>query len=176
MAIGLLSIAAGIAYTGGPYPLAYNGLGDLFVLIFFGGVATIGTYYVQAQEVSLLAVLAAIPAGALITNILVVNNYRDIESDREAGKLTLAVIIGEAGSRLEYLFFNGVSYLVPLIFFLFFDFSLWVLLPLLSVPLALKNMRMLYSGMSGKPLNKLLASTARLCLIYGLLFSAGIIL
>lgn len=176
LAIGLLSIAAGIAYTGGPYPLAYNGLGDLFVLIFFGGVATIGTYYVQAQEVSLLAVLAAIPAGALITNILVVNNYRDIESDREAGKLTLAVIIGEAGSRLEYLFFNGVSYLVPLIFFLFFDFSLWVLLPLLSVPLALKNMRMLYSGMSGKPLNKLLASTARLCLIYGLLFSAGIIL
>jgi len=176
LVIGLLSIAAGIAYTGGPYPLAYNGLGDLFVLIFFGGVATIGTYFVQAQSVSSLSVLASIPAGSLITNILVVNNYRDIESDREAGKHTFAVIIGKAGSRLEYLFFLTISYLTPFILLVFYDFTLWVLLPLFSLPVALSNASMLYSGLSGKPLNVLLEKTARLCLIYGLLFSLGIIL
>lgn len=174
--IGLLSIAAGIAYTGGPFPLAYNGLGDLFVLIFFGGVATVGTYFVQAVDVTAEAFIAAIPAGGLITNILVVNNYRDIDSDKNTRKHTLAVILGKAGSRIEYVSFVVLSYLVPLVFFVWFDYSYWIFLPLLSLPLAIQPVRLLYSGVEGRALNKVLAETARLSLIYALLLSIGIIL
>ena len=93
--IGIASILAGIAYTAGPFPLAYNGLGDLFVFIFFGIVATMGTYYVNTFEFSLLSFLASIPVGALITNILLVNNYRDINEDKIANKKTTTVIFGK---------------------------------------------------------------------------------
>ncbi|MGB5287985.1 MAG: 1,4-dihydroxy-2-naphthoate polyprenyltransferase, partial [Ignavibacteriaceae bacterium] len=92
--VGIISIVAGIIYTAGPFPLAYNGLGDLFVFLFFGVVGTMGTFYVHTQEISLLSFLVSIPVGALTTNILIVNNYRDIEEDREANKRTLAVLLG----------------------------------------------------------------------------------
>lgn len=176
LAIGLCSIAAGIAYTGGPYPLAYNGLGDLFVFIFFGLVATVGTYYVQALQITTLSVLVAIPAGALITNILVVNNYRDIKTDRETGKNTLAVIIGHSGSRMEYLILLFLSYVVPVFLLFVYDFSLFILLPLLSLPIAVKNLRTLYSDTCGKALNPLLERTAQFSLIFGILFSIGLLL
>ena len=176
LVIGLLSIAAGIAYTGGPYPLAYNGLGDLFVFIFFGIVATVGTYFVQAERVSMLAFLASLPAGGLTTAILVINNYRDIDTDKTTNKNTLAVILGKAGTRIEYVVLLVISYLIPVILYFIFNFSFWILLPWLTLPLAIQLCRMLFAGMQGKQLNTLLEKTARLTLVYGLLFSIAFII
>ncbi|MBD3276567.1 MAG: 1,4-dihydroxy-2-naphthoate polyprenyltransferase [Candidatus Marinimicrobia bacterium] len=176
LVIGLVSIAAGIAYTGGPYPLAYNGLGDLFVFIFFGIVATVGTYFVQAESVSLLAFLASLPAGGLTTAILVINNYRDIDTDKTTNKNTLAVILGKAGTRIEYVILLVISYLIPVILYFIFHFSSWILLPWLTLPLAIQLCRMLFAGMQGRQLNALLEKTARLTLVYGLLFSIALII
>lgn len=176
LVIGLLSIAAGIAYTGGPYPLAYNGLGDLFVFIFFGIVATVGTYFVQAESVSLLAFLAALPAGGLTTAILVINNYRDIDTDKTTNKNTLAVILGKSGTRIEYVVLLVISYLIPVVLYFIFDFSFWILLPWLTLPLAIQLCRMLYAGLQGKQLNALLEKTARLTLVYGVLFSIAFVI
>ena len=173
--IGVLSIIAGIAYTAGPYPLAYNGLGDIFVFVFFGLVGTVGTYYVQAFEISLLSVLTAIPVGALITNILIVNNYRDIETDKANGKFTLAVLFGKRFSRIQYLIFTVVSYAVPVIVYFLFKQSIFVFLPALTLPLAVKLVKMIYT-FNGVELNKTLELTAKLSGIYGILFAAGLIL
>lgn len=173
--IGILSIVAGIAYTAGPFPLAYNGLGDIFVFVFFGLVGTVGTYYVQALDISLLSVLTAIPVGALITNILIVNNYRDIETDKANGKHTLAVLFGRKFSRIQYLIFTIVSYAVPVIVYFLFKQSLFVFLPALSLPLAVKLIKMIYTY-NGTELNQTLELTAKLSGIYGILFAAGLIL
>ena len=175
LVIGLASIAAGVAYTGGPYPLAYHGLGDVFVFLFFGLVATVGTYYVQAEQITGLSLLVALPAGGLVTNILVINNYRDIPTDRQTGKHTLAVMLGESGTRIEFIILALVSYAIPLILLLTHQFSLPILLPWLSAPVAVGIIRQLYTGMRGQALNKTLAQTARLSLIFGLLFSAGLL-
>jgi 1,4-dihydroxy-2-naphthoate octaprenyltransferase len=172
--IGLLSIASGIAYTGGPFPLGYNGLGDLFVFIFFGLVAVCGTYYVQAGAVSAAALWAALPIGLLATAILVVNNLRDIETDRAAGKKTLAVRLGRQGTQVEYFLLVGLAYLVPLLMGLSGVADFWVLLTWLSIPL-LKPLSQLILGQKGRPLNQALAGTARLELIYSFLFSIGFI-
>jgi len=171
--IGLFSIASGIAYTGGPYPLGYNGLGDLFVFIFFGPVAVCGTYYVQAGEFNAEVIGASLPIGLLATAILVVNNLRDIDTDRKAGKRTLAVRFGEPGAQLEYIFLIGLSYLVPLLMWLWGIASLWVMLVWLSVPIAIKLIHMILTT-KGRPLNKALAGTAQLELLYGVLFSIGL--
>jgi len=175
LVIGIASILAGIAYTAGPYPLAYNGLGDIFVFMFFGVVGTAGTYYVQAHTFSYLPFLCSIPVGALITNILVVNNYRDIEEDRAANKFTLAVKFGRGFTRYQFIFLLLISFIIPLILFFGFDFKGWVFLPYLTLPIAFKLVKMLYS-FNGKELNKTLELTARLSAIFGLLFSAGILL
>jgi len=103
LAIGLFSLLFGILYTGGPYPLGYNGLGDLFVFIFFGFVAVMGTYYVNALQWSMLSFWASIPVGALCVNILVVNNLRDVDQDRVANKRTLGVLFGERALKLDLL-------------------------------------------------------------------------
>lgn len=176
LVIGLLSIAAGIAYTTGPLPLAYNGLGDLFVFIFFGLVATAGTYYVQAGAIDGFVLWGSVPAGALVTNILVVNNYRDIDTDRETQKRTLATILGKNGTRIEFLFLLLVSYGVPFLFVIRYHFSLWILLPFLSLPFGLRIFVRLISGTEGQALNEVLAQTARLSLMYGILFSVGLVL
>jgi 1,4-dihydroxy-2-naphthoate octaprenyltransferase len=173
--IGLLSIASGIAYTGGPYPLGYNGLGDLFVFIFFGLVAVCGTYYVQAGTVSPAAIWAAVPVGLLATDILVVNNLRDIETDRAAGKKTLAVRLGRTGTQLEYILLLGLSYAVPLLMWLAGVSSAWVLLTWLSIPLV-KPLVQIIRHETGRPLNQALAGTARLELIFSFLFSAGFVI
>jgi 1,4-dihydroxy-2-naphthoate octaprenyltransferase len=172
--IGLLSIASGIAYTGGPFPLGYNGLGDLFVFIFFGLVAVCGTYYVQAGLVSSAAFWASLPVGFLATAILVVNNLRDINTDRAAGKKTLAVRFGAGGAQAEYVILLLLSYAVPVVMWLNGLASLWVLLTWLSIPLAISLTRLIFSQ-SGRPLNAGLAGTARLELLYGVLFSLGMI-
>ena len=184
LVIGVACIAAAIAYTGGPFPFGYYGLGDLVVFIFFGPVAVCGTYFVQAGQVSPLAVWASLPMGFLITAILVVNNLRDIDTDRSVGKKTLAVHLGEAGTRWEYLVCLATAYLIPLLFALPFFSSLsplngysspWILLYWLSLPMAASQTRFVWTQ-AGRPLNQALAGTGRLTLIYALLFSIGLIL
>jgi 1,4-dihydroxy-2-naphthoate octaprenyltransferase len=174
LVVGLLSIASGIAYTGGPFPLGYHGLGDLFVFLFFGIAAVCGTYYVQARAVSALALQAAIPMGALATAILVVNNLRDIRSDRAAGKMTLAVRLGEQGTRVEYLLLLAGAYLSPLLMWLAGVASPWVLVAWVSLPLVVPTVRLVLRE-NGRVLNQALAGTAQLELVYGLLLSLGLI-
>ena len=171
--IGIASIAAGVAYTGGPYPLGYHGLGDLFVMIFFGFVAVCGTSYVQALHVPSLAWLASVPMGALCTAILVVNNVRDMKGDARAGKRTVAVRFGRRAAEWEYAVLLLLSYAVPVVIAGRGETSAWVLLPLITLPWAF----MLFSSLlrdRGRTLNLTLVSTARLLSVFGLLFAIGI--
>ncbi len=175
LAIGILSIIAGIAYTAGPFPLAYNGLGDLFVFMFFGIIGTTGTYFLHLKEFSTLSFLTAVPVGALITNILVVNNYRDIEEDKAAGKFTLAVILGRTFTRFQFVFLLLASFTIPLVLFLLFDFHAWIFLPYLTLPIAVRLVVMLYK-FDGFQLNKTLELTAKFSALFGILFAAGLTL
>ena len=174
--IGLACFCAALAYSGGPFPLASHGLGDLFVFIFFGLVAVCGTYYVQALRLTPMVWLMGAIEGLLITAILVVNNLRDIESDRKTGKRTLAVIIGVRGSTIEYVFLLGGAYIIPIILWLSDRMSAWVLLPLISVPMAVWLMRLIWKNPDGPILNQALAKTAKLALVYSLLLAIGLIL
>lgn len=171
--IGVLSIASGIAYTGGPYPLGYNGLGDVFVMIFFGFVAVLGTVLVQTGELPLLGWLASIPVGAIATAILVVNNVRDRETDVHAGKRTLVVRHGRRFGELEYVALLAIAYVVPL--GLAITQSPWIALPLATAPLALGLVGRLRRE-EGAPLNATLAATAKLLLVHGALFAVGLAL
>jgi len=173
--IGVFSIISGYAYTAGPYPLAYNGLGDIFVFMFFGVVATVGTYYVQALQFSQFALLASVPVGLLITNILVVNNYRDADQDKKKNKNTLAVKFGKPFSLFQYNISLLVSYVVPISIFILFDTSPYILLPLLSLPLAFKLILEIKS-LEGEQLNKTLELTAKLSILFSFLFAIGITL
>jgi len=173
LALGVLSIAAAYLYTGGPKPYGYLGLGDLSVFLFFGPGAVAGTYYVQALEVSQLALLASLPIGALATAILVVNNLRDIETDARANKRTLAVRIGDRPTRTYYLVLLAVAYAVPVVIWWRGLADGWVLLPWLSLPLAVRlAARMRHDG--GLALNGCLVRTARLEVVFGLLFALGL--
>ena len=174
--IGLFCFAAALAYSGGPFPLASHGLGDLFVFIFFGLVAVCGTYYVQALNLTWMVLLMGVVEGLLITAILVVNNLRDIHTDRQTGKRTLAVIIGERGSRIEYLLLLCAVYAIPIILWLGSRSSAWIILPIVSLPSALALMRRVWSGSNNVSLNQVLANTAKLALVYSLLLSIGLIL
>lgn len=174
LAIGLFSITAAIAYTGGPWPLGYHGLGDLAVFVFFGVVAVTGTCFVQLGEVPALALVASVPVGALATAILVVNNLRDVDTDRSAGKRTLAVRLGRAGARAEWMLLVGAAYLLAALPWLAQDASPFVLLPWLTLPLALSLGRTIGSEIAGPPLNEALAGTAKLCLFHSLLFAIGL--
>jgi len=173
--VGIISIIAGIAYTAGPFPLAYNGLGDLFVFIFFGVVGTMGTFYLHTQEISLLAFIISVPVGAVTTNILVVNNYRDINEDKEAGKITMAVIIGKYFTRVEFILLLILCYAVSIILHFNFDYSYWVFLPYLTIPIAIVPTRMLMI-FKDEELNKTLELSAKFSGIYGLLLSIGLTL
>lgn len=173
--IGVISILAGLAYTAGPFPLAYNGLGDVFVFAFFGIVGTTGTYYLHLHEFSLLSFLIAVPVGALITNILVVNNYRDIEEDREADKYTLAVKLGKKFTRFQFVNSIAISYLILFIIYFKYDFTYWIFLPLISLPIAVILIKTLQT-LEGEGLNKTLELSAKYAALFGLLFSLGLIL
>ncbi len=174
VAIGLFSIAAAVAYTGGPWPLGYHGLGDLAVFVFFGVVAVTGTVFVQLGQVPPLAFVASVPVGALATAILVVNNLRDIETDRAAGKRTLAVRLGRRGARGEWALLVGSAYGLASLPWLCFGATAWVLLCWLTLPLAGKLGRVIFSQQTGPPLNAALAGTAQLSLCFSLLFAAGL--
>ena len=174
-ALGVLSIAAAYLYTGGPRPYGYLGLGDLAVFVFFGFGAVAGTYYVQALSVSSLAWIASVPIGALATAILVVNNLRDIETDARANKHTLAVRLGDRPTRRYYLLLLAIAYLAPVWLWWSGRADTWVLLPWLSLPLALQlAARMRHD--SGLALNGSLVRTARLEVVYGLLIALGLAL
>lgn len=173
--IGLCSILAALAYTGGPYPLGYNGLGDIFVFSFFGPVAVCGTYYVQALTVSLAAWVAAIPIGLLATAILVVNNLRDVDTDRQAGKRTMAVRLGRRGAQVEYALLLAGAYLVPPLMWLCGLAGPGVWLAWLSA-LALPPLLNLIFTQQGKILNKALAQTGQVELLYAILFSVGLVI
>jgi 1,4-dihydroxy-2-naphthoate octaprenyltransferase len=170
---GLLSVTAALAYTGGPWPFGYKGLGDLAVFLFFGMIAVVGTHYVQSLRLSLDALLASFSVGALATAILVVNNTRDIDTDREAGKHTLAVRLGRRGARAEYAALLALAYGLLPVYWLVCGRSVFVLAPLLSLPLAWPLLRTVYQVTEGPPLNEALAGTAKLCLVFSLLLAVG---
>ncbi|MEB3197772.1 MAG: 1,4-dihydroxy-2-naphthoate polyprenyltransferase [Candidatus Sericytochromatia bacterium] len=180
VAIGLLSVAAAIAYTGGPYPLAYHGLGEVTAFLFFGPVAVLGTFFVQ--QVASSGILAwppslawwlSLPVGAWVAAILLVNNLRDIPTDALVGKRTLAVRLGARFSRLLYLGLMLVGFLAPLV--LLRGGQLWAaLLPCLALPLAWGPVRTVFSEAGGSALNGVLAATARVLLVGGLLLAGGL--
>ncbi|HYQ05276.1 MAG TPA: 1,4-dihydroxy-2-naphthoate polyprenyltransferase [Polyangiaceae bacterium] len=171
--IGCASIASAIAYTGGPYPLGYHGLGDVFVFIFFGLVAVCGTALVELGQIPLLSLACAVPVGALATAILVVNNLRDRDTDLGAGKRTLAVRYGRGFALNQYRALLGASYLTPLALAATGSAGPEVLITLLSLPLALKTERAV-TATEGRALNPLLAATAKLLAVYGILFALGL--
>jgi len=173
--LGLLAILSALAYTGGPYPLGYHGLGDLFVFLFFGLVAVAGTYYVQARELSALAMVAGVPVGCPVTAILVGNNLRDIETDRAAGKRTLAVRFGRRGARAEYIGLLAVAYGALPVLWLAGLLSVWWWLPWLSLPLAVQLVRRVLRE-TGPALNAVLTGTARLHLFFGALLAVAVLL
>lgn len=175
LAVGLASIACGYAYTGGPWPLGYCGLGDVLVFLFFGLVAVSITYFVQAERVTLLVILAGIPMGLLATNILLINNYRDVETDAAAGKKTLVVRFGREFARGQHAASLAVSLLVPFAFYAA-GFGAWCLLPLILAPLAWIHIRRLAAGKNPSEYIALLGKTGQFIALYGALFALGVLL
>jgi len=174
--IGLLSILCGILYTGGPYPLGYTGLADIFVLIFFGPVAVGGTYYVQTLQINWIVLLAGLSPGLFSVAILTVNNLRDIESDRISGKRTLPVRFGLTFARMEYLLVLIIACLIPVGLVIYATESPWLLLTLYVPAVSLPTIRNVFNSRNGKVLNNMLATTGRLLFLYSLLFSLGCLL
>ena len=170
--VGIAAIISAIAYTAGPYPLGYHGLGELFVFVFFGPVAVAATAYVQVGSVPELAWFAGVTQGALATNILVVNNLRDIEQDRRANKRTLGVRFGERFCLAQYATLLLVAYITPVLSWATGQARWFVLAPLLTLPLAYRTF-MAVIRTRGSGLNALLARTAQLMLLFGILFSLG---
>jgi 1,4-dihydroxy-2-naphthoate octaprenyltransferase len=173
--LGVLIILAAITYTGGPFPYGYYALGDLFVFLSFGLAAVCGTYYAQAGVLSAVVYWSSVPIGLLIVNILVVNNTRDISTDKDANKITLAVVLGRKVMLWEYFLCLSVAYLVPAGLFLAGMASWGGMLSLISIPLAFMTFRE-FSGGVGRELNSVLGKTAQLALVYAILFSLGIII
>ncbi len=174
LAVGIASIVCGIAYTGGPFPLGYNGLGDLFVFVFFGLIAVGATYFVQAGQLTPQVWLVAVPIGLLAANILVVNNYRDVDTDRVAGKRTLVVRYGRGFARAQFLVSLGLAFAAPV--WLATDESRWwCLLPLLLLPMARAHVVRLRDSKSPSELIALLGDTGKLLALYALLLAAGLV-
>ncbi|NIA29678.1 MAG: 1,4-dihydroxy-2-naphthoate polyprenyltransferase [Actinobacteria bacterium] len=174
--IGVFSILAGIFYTAGPFPLGYIGLGDVFVLIFFGLLAVGGTYYVQALAINRLVIIAGIAPGLFSMAILTVNNLRDINNDRKAGKKTLAVRWGKNFARAEYLFSMFIACLVPVILFFLTTRHIYALASSIVFFFALPLIKIIYRNEPGAIFNQVLAQTGKLLFFYSLIFSLGWIL
>jgi 1,4-dihydroxy-2-naphthoate polyprenyltransferase len=172
--IGIVSILAGIGYTAGPWPIAYIGLGDLFVFLFFGMVGVVGSAFLQIDGWSGSAAAAAVPVGLLATAILVVNNLRDADTDRTAGKLTLAVLLGRKAVKAEFVFCLLVAYLAPLAMHLrgALPTAIWWL-PWLTLPLALTLARTVLTSSDGPRLNQALRETGQLHLLFGVLLAGS---
>jgi 1,4-dihydroxy-2-naphthoate octaprenyltransferase len=195
LVVGLSGILAGVAYTGGPWPYGYRGLGDVFVFVYFGLVAVAGTYYVQAVAsvaaaggpfatfplvipdgtLPVWAVAAGLPAAGLSTAILVVNNVRDAETDAAAGKRTLAVRLGIPFSRFQWAALVALAYVVPVAFALSPRFGPGVLLPLITLPLAARIARTVFTRTDGAALNPALERTGQLLAVHSVCFAAGLV-
>ncbi|MGZ4166820.1 MAG: 1,4-dihydroxy-2-naphthoate polyprenyltransferase [Solirubrobacteraceae bacterium] len=174
--VGAASILAGVAYTGGPRPYGYEGLGEVFVFLFFGIVAVAGSFFVQVEKLTWEAFALAVPVGLLAAAILVVNNVRDIDSDRRAGKRTLAVKLGRERTRVMFATVVYLAYLLTPVTWLFGPTTAWVLLPWLTLPLAASLIRVVRNRTDGPSLNGALAKSGMLQLSFCLLLSAGLLL
>ena len=175
LAVGAASILAGVLYTGGPRPYGYEGLGELFVFLFFGIVAVTGSYFVQRQTLPWEAFALAVPVGLLAAAILLVNNIRDLETDRRAGKRTLAVRLGRSSARRLYAAMLWAAFAAALVPFIAGSLSAWLLLTLLAAPIALPIVRIVQTRTDGPSLNAALARTAMLQLAFCVLLSAGVL-
>jgi 1,4-dihydroxy-2-naphthoate octaprenyltransferase len=167
--IGVLSIAAAWGYTGGKNPYGYRGLGELSVFLFFGVIATMGTYYAQTEEITLLSFLVSIPMGALSCAILAINNLRDRPKDELVGKLTVAVRIGDRKARVMYVALLALAHIASIA-----TFIPTTLLTLLALPMSLSISRQVLSGISGKELIPVLGKTAKLQMIFSILLAIGL--
>jgi len=175
LAVGAASILAGVLYTGGPRPYGYAGLGEVFVFLFFGIVAVSGSYFVQRRALPWQAFVLAVPVGLLIAAILVVNNVRDIDTDRRAGKRTLAVRLGRGRTRVLFAVIVAASFVTSWVPWFAGSLSAWLLLTLAAAPLALGVVQTVRTHNDGPSLNAALARTAKLALAFCLLLCAGIL-
>ncbi|GBD46014.1 1,4-dihydroxy-2-naphthoate octaprenyltransferase [bacterium HR41] len=175
LVIGVASILAGVLYTGGPRPYGYAGLGELFVFVFFGLVAVGGSYYVQTERLSTASLLLAVPVGLLAAAILVVNNVRDLESDRRAGKITLAVRLGRRHTRRLYMACVATALVLPGVYVAAGELPPPTLASLLAAPLAPAPLRAVASATDGPTLNQALAATGRLLAVHSALLAVGLL-
>ena len=174
--VGIVSIAAGASYTSGPLPIAYSGLGELFVCFFFGLVAVAGSYYLQAGTLSVAALVSGLMLGLLAAAVLVVNNYRDLDNDKRVGKNTLAVRMGRSWTRREYAFLMLLPFALLPGLYGFNPAGPGWLLPLVLLPWALQLTKRFYSEPPGSVFNQLLAATARLQLVFSVVLCLGLLI
>ncbi len=175
LAVGLFSLFFGYTYTGGPFPLAYLGLGDLFVVIFFGVVAVGGVFYLQTQSLGVAALVAGLQIGLLATVLIAVNNLRDLDQDKLVGKKTLAVRLGPKLGRFEVLLLVAGAFLLG-IYWWTLGFRYAFALPLLALPVAIPLVRTVLRTKAGPEYNQLLARAALLHMLFGILLSVGLFL
>ncbi|MBW1740871.1 MAG: 1,4-dihydroxy-2-naphthoate polyprenyltransferase [Deltaproteobacteria bacterium] len=171
--IGVLSVLSGILYTAGPYPLGYHGLGDIFVLIFFGPVAVGGTYYVQSLNIEAVVLLAGLAPGLFSVAILTVNNLRDIDGDQAIGKKTLAVRFGRTFARIEYLLSILVASSIPILLYIQTRQHPFSLLTMVVPFAAFPAIQKVFTSHDGPTFNSVLAATGKLLLLYSFIFSLG---
>lgn len=171
--LGLIALLSAVFYTAGPYPLGYIGLGEVFVLFFFGPVALAGTYYLQSLELNIYCVMAGLGCGFLSAAILVVNNLRDIDTDRKCGKKTLAVRFGRVFSKIEYASFIALASIMPMIIYSLSASHLKIIFSSLIIILAAPLIRIIATSKDAADLNVCLEKTAKLLVYYGILFSIG---
>ena len=176
LVVGAASILAGVLYTGGPRPYGYEGLGEVFVFLFFGIVAVAGSFFVQVKHLDWEAFALAVPVGLVASAILVVNNVRDLDTDRRAGKRTLAVRLGRARTRTMYAVIVYLAYLLTPVTWVFGPLRPWLFLPWLTLPLAAELVRTVRNRTDGASLNEALARTGLLQLLFCMLLSAGLLL
>jgi 1,4-dihydroxy-2-naphthoate polyprenyltransferase len=176
LVVGAASILAGVLYTGGPKPYGYEGLGEVFVFLFFGIVAVAGSYFVQVEHLDWEAFALAIPVGLLAAAILVVNNIRDLDTDRRAGKRTLAVRLGRERTRVMFAVIVYLAYLLAPVTWAFGPLRAWMWLPWLTLPLAARLVRVVRNRTDGASLNEALARSGMLQLAFCVLLAAGLLL
>jgi 1,4-dihydroxy-2-naphthoate polyprenyltransferase len=176
LVVGVASILAGVLYTGGPRPYGYEGLGELFVFVFFGLVAVAGSYYVQTEELRWEAFALAVPVGLLAAAILVVNNVRDVDTDRRAGKRTLAVKLGRERARRLFTGMLVVAFAAPAATWALGGLSAWLLLTLAALPLVPPLIETVSTRTDGPALNGALAATGRLLAVFSVLLAGGVLL
>ncbi|HTE64432.1 MAG TPA: 1,4-dihydroxy-2-naphthoate octaprenyltransferase, partial [Solirubrobacteraceae bacterium] len=173
--VGAASILAGVLYTGGPRPYGYEGLGEVFVFLFFGVVAVAGSYFAQTETLHWEALVLAVPVGLLASAILVVNNVRDLETDRRAGKRTLAVRLGRERARVLFVAMIAGAFVSAPLPWILGSLSPWLVLSWLAIPLALPVVRIVRTRTDGPSLNRALAGTGQLQLAFCVLLSAGLL-